>query len=72
MPIPEPERLRPQRASSGVIGSRYQFASGNWKDYKLQSAFDIEEDKKLGALVLPPELGAAVHVFRRKTPIDGS
>ena len=55
-----------------VIGSRYQFASGNWKDYKLQSAFDIEEDKKLGALVLPPELGAAVHVFRRKTPIDGS
>ena len=55
-----------------VIGSRHQFAFGNWKDYQLQSAFDIEEDKKLGALVLPPELGAAVYVFRRKPPINGS
>jgi hypothetical protein len=49
-----------------VIGSRHQFAFGNWKDYKQQSAFELEEDKKLGALVLPPELGAAVYVFRRK------
>lgn len=49
-----------------VIGSRHQFAFGNWKDYKQQSAFDLEEDKKLGALVLPPELGTAVYVFRRK------
>lgn len=49
-----------------VIGSRHQFAFGNWKDYKQQSAFGLEEDKKLGALVLPPELGAAVYVFRRK------
>lgn len=49
-----------------VIGSRHQFAFGNWKDYKLQPTFDLEEDKKLGALVLPPELGAAVYVFRRK------
>ena len=48
-----------------VIGSRHQFAFGNWKDYKQQSAFDLEEDKKLGALVLPPELEAAVYVFRR-------
>jgi len=55
-----------------VIGSRYQFAFGNWKDYKLQSAFDMEEDKKLGALVIPPELGAAVYVFRRKAPIKDS
>lgn len=49
-----------------VIGSRHQFAFGNWKDYRQQSAFDLEEDKKLGALVLPPELGSAVYVFRRK------
>lgn len=49
-----------------VIGSRHQFAFGNWKDYKQQSAFDLEEDKKLSALVLPPELGSAVYVFRRK------
>ena len=54
-----------------VIGSRHQFAFGNWKDYRQQSTFDLEEDKKLGALVLPPELESAVYVFRRKplTPI---
>ncbi len=49
-----------------VIGSRHRFASGNWKDYEQQSAFDFEEDKRLAALVLPPELGPAVYVFRRK------
>lgn len=49
-----------------VIGSRHQFAFGNWKDYKQQSAFDLEEDKRLGALVLPPELESAVYMFRRK------
>jgi cyclopropane fatty-acyl-phospholipid synthase-like methyltransferase len=52
-----------------VIGSCHQFAFGNWKDYKQQSFFDLEEDKKLSALVLPPELGAAVYVFRRKSLI---
>lgn len=50
-----------------VIGSRHQFAFGNWSDYRRQTLFDIEEDKKLGALVLPPELESAVYVFRRKT-----
>jgi len=49
-----------------VIGSCHPFAFGNWKDYKQQSTFNFEEDKKLGAQVLPPELGAAVYVFRRK------
>ena len=49
-----------------VIGSRHQFAFGNWNAYRKQSFFDIEEDKKLGALVLPPELESAVYVFRRK------
>lgn len=49
-----------------VIGSRHQFAFGNWKDYQQQSVFNLKEDKKLGAFVLPPELGAAVYVFRRK------
>ncbi|MCX7249326.1 MAG: hypothetical protein NTX31_16915 [Burkholderiales bacterium] len=53
-----------------VIGSRYQFAFGNWKDYTRQSAFDLQEDKKLGPLVLPPELEAAVYVFRRKRLSD--
>jgi hypothetical protein len=49
-----------------VIGSRHQFAFGNWKDYLQQKAFELEEDKALGELVLPPELESAVYVFRRK------
>ncbi len=49
-----------------VIGSRHQVAFGNWQDYRQQSIFELEEDKQLGALVLPPELGAAVYLFRRK------
>lgn len=49
-----------------VIGSRHSFAFGNWKDYRQQSSFDLEEDKALGELVLPPELESAVYVFRRK------
>ncbi|MEN6586965.1 MAG: hypothetical protein ABFE02_13075 [Sulfuricella sp.] len=53
-----------------VIGSRHEVAFGNWKDYRQQSAFDFEEDKKLGDLVLPPELGSAVYVFRRKPPAE--
>lgn len=50
-----------------VIGSHHHVAFGNWKDYRQQSAFELVEDKELGPLVLPPELGAAVYVFRRKT-----
>lgn len=53
-----------------VIGSRHQFAFGNWTVYKQQSSFEFEEDKKLSDLVLPPELGSAVYVFRRK-PLPG-
>lgn len=49
-----------------VISSRHQFASGNWNDYRRQSDFSLEMDAKLGRLVLPPELEAAVYVFRRK------
>jgi hypothetical protein len=50
-----------------VIGSRHRIAFGNWSDYRQQTAFDMEEDKKLGSLVLPPELEAGVYLFRRKT-----
>ncbi len=49
-----------------VIGSRHQFAFGNWKDYRQQSTFELAEDKQLAALVLPPELESAVYVFRRR------
>lgn len=50
-----------------VIGSRHHFAAGNWKEYNEQTSFIFHEDKGLSALVLPPELDAAVYVFRRKT-----
>jgi hypothetical protein len=49
-----------------VISSRHRFASGNWDDYLEQSMFSMEEDPELSRLVLPPELDAAVYVFRRK------
>ena len=50
-----------------VIGSRHRLAAGNWDDYDRQSAFEFGEDNRLSRLVLPPELNAAVYVFRRKT-----
>ena len=49
-----------------VIGSRLEFATGNWTEYNRQSTFSVEEDAALGRLVLPPELGSAVTIFRRK------
>ena len=49
-----------------VISSRHRFAAGNWDDYQRQSAFDFEEDSELSRLALPPELDAAVYLFRRK------
>ena len=52
-----------------VIGSRHRFAAGNWDDYNRQSAFTFEEEKALSRLVLPPELGCAVYIFRRKTEV---
>jgi hypothetical protein len=50
-----------------VIGSQHHFAFGNWKDYRQQTTFTLEEDKQLGSLLLPPELGSAVYIFRRKS-----
>lgn len=49
-----------------LIASRSESASGNWADYRKQTEFSFEEDKKLSKLVLPPELESAVYVFRRK------
>ena len=49
-----------------VIGSRHQFAAGNWATYEQQTAFELEESLELSRLVLPPELDAAVYLFRRK------
>lgn len=50
-----------------VIGSRHHFAFGDWKSYTQQSIFELEEDKRLSAMVLPPELESVVYVFRRKS-----
>jgi len=49
-----------------VIGSRHKFAAGNWNEYNRQSTFTVENDPSLARLVLPPELGSAVTIFRRK------
>ena len=48
-----------------VIGSRHEFATGNREAYAEQTAFERTEEPELSRLVLPPELDAAVEVFRR-------
>jgi hypothetical protein len=47
-----------------VISSRHTFASGDWAAYEAQTDFEFAEDPALTRLVLPPELDAAVYVFR--------
>ena len=51
-----------------VIASSHRFATGDWESYESQSDFTFAEDAKLSRLVLPPELEAAVYVFRRDRP----
>ncbi len=50
-----------------MIGSRHEWAAGNWDAYREQSAFTWVQDEALSRLVLPPELEAAVYVFRRRS-----
>jgi len=49
-----------------VIASQHQFASGDWTAYDQQTEFTMTHDPALSRLVLPPELEAAVYVFRRR------
>jgi hypothetical protein len=49
-----------------VISSRHAFASGDWAAYEGQTDVEFAEDEALSRLVLPPELEAAVYVFRRR------
>lgn len=49
-----------------VIASQHAFASGNWDAYERQREFTYAQDETLSRLVLPPELEAAVYVFRRR------
>ncbi|MBJ7332102.1 MAG: hypothetical protein JHC95_19545 [Solirubrobacteraceae bacterium] len=48
-----------------VIGSRHEFAAGNWDAYRRQTAFTLSERPELSRLVLPLELESAVYVFER-------
>jgi hypothetical protein len=50
-----------------VISSRHRFAAGDWEAYEAQDAFELTLDEELSRLVLPPELEAAVYLFRRVT-----
>jgi hypothetical protein len=50
-----------------VIGSRYPFASGDWRAYSAQNSFEWSVDHRLSRYVLPPELDSAVLTFRRKS-----
>ena len=49
-----------------VILSAHAFASGNWRDYDSQQAFDVTPRPDLARLLLPPELGSQVLLFRRR------
>lgn len=49
-----------------AVVSAHRFASGNWADYDSQQAFTVERRPDLARLLLPPELGCEVLVFRRQ------
>lgn len=49
-----------------VIGSRHEFAAGDWGSYRRQRAFALEPDVELARLVLPPEIEPAVWRFTRE------
>lgn len=48
-----------------VIGASSQ-GTGSWDAYRAQTDFDVVEDARLAALVLPPEHTATVLVFTRR------
>jgi len=49
-----------------LITSRHRHAAGNWDSYREQDLFDMQEERELSRLVLPPELDAVVYIFTRK------
>jgi hypothetical protein len=52
-----------------VIGSRQAYASGDRKAYEeAASSFTMTEEPGLAKLLIPPGMGHAVYVFRRKDP----
>ena len=49
-----------------MIGSRNLVACGNWDEYAKQHKFELSDDRRLSALLLPPGDMNAVVLFRRK------
>jgi hypothetical protein len=49
-----------------AIVSVHRFASGNWEEYEAQQDFVMECRPDLSRLLLPPELGCEVLLFRRR------
>jgi hypothetical protein len=49
-----------------AIVSQHRVATGNWQDYETQDRYGWQEEPALSRLVLPPELGSIVLVFKRK------
>ncbi|WP_395015001.1 hypothetical protein [Dongia sp.] len=52
-----------------VIGSRHQFAFGNWRSYRAQAAFSMQLDEALSGMLLPPDFGGAVYIFDRRSMV---
>jgi hypothetical protein len=48
-----------------MVGSRSEFAAGDWAAYRGQDAFTMRLDEDLSRLVLPPGIESAVYVFER-------
>lgn len=49
-----------------VITTRHRFAAGDWQAYEKQEHFDMEADKELSHLILPPEIDPLLLLFRRR------
>jgi hypothetical protein len=49
-----------------VITTRHKFAAGDWEAYEAQRGFEVDADKTLARLILPPEIDPLLLVFRRR------
>lgn len=52
-----------------LIASHRESASGNWASYREQIDFTFAENIELSKMILPPELGSAVYIFKRITSV---
>lgn len=55
-----------------VISSTSEISTGNWTSYRQQQTFDMTRDATLSGMVLPPEVGHGVYIFKRRSmPAQG-